>query len=131
MSNGATREEVESELRDVLADVRTMRREMAALRAENAALKADAAKWRRLDGAQLAEAVLNAARYCWLRSHPVFQVKELPNELELLDASIDPCVHGPAGTDRTQFSRFSSTVFSCTDLPVGRPGPTSTNHLTL
>jgi hypothetical protein len=31
----------------------------------------------------------DASRYRWLREHPVFQVKELPNELELLDRCID------------------------------------------
>ena len=38
---------------------------------------------------ELAAAKGDADRYRWLRSHPVFQVKELPNELELLDACID------------------------------------------
>ena len=37
---------------------------------------------------------LDAERYRWLRAHPVFQVKELPNELELLDVCIDRYMKG-------------------------------------
>ena len=68
---------------------RPLRERIATLERTLATEKATADGWRRLDGAQLADVALNAARYCWLRSHPVFQAKELPNELELLDACID------------------------------------------
>ena len=44
----------------------------------------------------------DAERYRWLRAHPVWQVQELPNELELLDAAIDAALaadRGRAGGD--------------------------------
>lgn len=41
---------------------------------------------------ELAASKEDAARYRWLRVHPVWQVEQLPNEHELLDAAIDAAI---------------------------------------